>query len=680
MRSTVERYQRLFPDVFAKRPPHEAYLNYGNLERFDSATHEIVVDGARFHDASDFGEGYVHLDHVHGCYQYMQTNLQDAAAPPDDAEVLHFLASPEGIAAVTARRYVPFEDFKKRIVFDSRGRIAYIGDTKFWAARQGYNQTDRAGWGLNFRVNEDPDISPYLAARAWDRAAAHTRSPGRRPWDAMLSADSIEGYFSNAQCLDHRREHFRSTLVPLTFATETREPALSNTIWDFLHKAWWPISTKGRLVICGNSNTYEQVFTARYTDIPLLENDWDVKHPGRLDRYVRAMYGKKLCRFWRAWDRDGGYGEKDPMNVVRHFNRGLAYAIFPSVYGVKAAAGGLDDFRATYREYVPVMERLSSAGWQPVPFARATEGIVVERYGSFAEGDLYFTFRNYQDAQVDARVSFDLRGLGVPDGAQLVAAGILPAVADHAPVLEGRLPLAIGAECTVVIWLGTAELAAQQGFKLAGRTLQRLERTFAGDFTPHARALLTQARDVAARGAGAAAKDAPALATRFDEALIALQRGFKTAAPSDLAKLIFRARAEGCWACRAVLGIESRTPRGPVQAVIGEAVVIPWRIRTSGGPIHIVTAQASTPWSEVSAVIRGPTQGEILIEHERWDRKVEIAMPAGFSRRLIPVLLTVAGRVGDQPFRICTPVDIESRPPLAGEVAPSEPAQERQKQ
>ena len=51
----------------------------------------------------------------------------------------------------------------KKLVYGPDGEIRYIFDTQYWRTREGYNLTDKPGWGMNCRVNEDPDISPFLA-------------------------------------------------------------------------------------------------------------------------------------------------------------------------------------------------------------------------------------------------------------------------------------------------------------------------------------------------------------------------------------------------------------------------------------------------------------------------------------------------------------------------------------
>lgn len=289
MRGAMARYYALFPESFVKRPTNEAYLNYGNLERFNPKTHELLVSGAEpVADASDFGEGYNFIAHVHGCYDFRQVPYADPTRPSDDT-VRALLQNMVEQEKTKPAGYVPTEQTLRKLCYGTKGQILYIGDTQYWRPHEGYNHTDQAGWGLNFRVDEDPGVSPYLQERSRKQAEDYTKSPDYRPWNGTFTADAIEGYMSNTSALDCRREHFATTLPPLTFTKDTLQPALVNTIWDFLHKAWWPITQETKTVTYGNANCYEQAFTMPYVDIPMTEGNWDPRHDGRLDRYMRAV-------------------------------------------------------------------------------------------------------------------------------------------------------------------------------------------------------------------------------------------------------------------------------------------------------------------------------------------------------------------------------------------------------
>lgn len=85
MRSAMQTYYRLFPQSFVKRPPFEGYLNYAGAEQLDSLTHQLVVYSKDYlDDASDFGEGYQFVWHLHGCYDFHQVPYADSKLPADE--------------------------------------------------------------------------------------------------------------------------------------------------------------------------------------------------------------------------------------------------------------------------------------------------------------------------------------------------------------------------------------------------------------------------------------------------------------------------------------------------------------------------------------------------------------------------------------------------------------------
>jgi len=424
MRSAMERYYRLFPESFVKRMNFEGYLNYANLESFDPVTHTVGHRYATLDDAGDFGEGYKFLYHVHGCYDFRMVPYDDPKRPSDEW-VISALSEMVEQEKDKPRGYVPSSETLRKLVYDSEGHIRYIGDTRYFRAQEGYNHNDWPGWGLNFRVNEGPDVSDHISqvctAKLEDYAATD-----HLPWDACVTADAIEGYHSERYGLNYRREHWATTLLPLTFGRDSLAPAMSNNIWDFHHKYWWPTTDQHQVAIYGNSNGYHQIFTAPYIDVPMIEGMWDRDHWDRFERYLRAVSHHKTWRWWRVPGARGGYGEDDPEQVRRHFAAGLAYAIYPcmGVMGERA-----EKYRAQFRQYVPAIEELSIAGWEPVPYATTDAGVIIERYGSYEGGELHLALRNYSEEEVEATVALDLDGLGIPAGAELVASDVLPGFA-----------------------------------------------------------------------------------------------------------------------------------------------------------------------------------------------------------------------------------------------------------
>ncbi len=291
MRSAMERYYRLFPESFKKRPRYEGFLNYGHIEPYLPDSHEVMLSqGKRFPDASDFGEGYEFIWAMHGCYDYHQFPTDDRTMPKDDV-VKAWLASKAG---QREHGYTPESETLTKLVYGPEGQIRYIFDTQYWRAHEVYNHTDKPGWGLNCRVNEDPGVSPFLAGLTRKKLEQYAAKPGRRPFAACLTADAIDGYFNATQGLDYRREHFGTTLPPLTFGRQNLKPAIFNTIWDFHKKAWWPLSEKHQVVTYGNGNVPSAFATMPFIDVAMVEGRWGRAAQPREERFWRACAYHKI--------------------------------------------------------------------------------------------------------------------------------------------------------------------------------------------------------------------------------------------------------------------------------------------------------------------------------------------------------------------------------------------------
>jgi len=644
MRSAMERYYALFPESFQARPAPERYLNYANLERFDPVTHELRIQSTLAPDASDFGEGYRFIDHVHGCYDFRMVPSEDPTRPSDD-EVRALLAQMVEEEQEHPRGYVPTAETLKKLVYGPEGQMRYIGDTRYWRPHEGYNHNDWPGWGLNFHVNEDPGVSNYLAEVTRREFEAYAAEGEHLPFEATVTADAIEGYHSLQRYPNFRREHFATTLLPLTFGRESLLPCIPNAIWDFHDKAWWPLTEEYEVAIYGNSNGYEQMFTMPFIDVPMIENDWDVRNPGRFERFLRASAHQKIWRFWRVCAGGRNAGEGDPELVRQHFVRGLAYAVYPAVYPLPETAGR--DYRSLYRQYVPAIEQLLHAGWEPVPHARATDGVVVERFGSFASadapGELHLTLRNYGIDPVTATVTLDRPALGIPDDAELVAVDLLPGQAATEPVGESW-QVEIDAAGARAFWIGTRAQLSDRGFRLAGRTLGKIERMFLTDLTDETRAMLADAQALAQGGEAASGAEACRMAIELADATDALREAMQTEAPVDLAKLVLRLHAELACVAAGELGAEMWAPR-VVETARGEQPELKATLLNVEDP----AIRYLSPWPELEG---------------------GGALPADPPRGLLPYVVEARAERNGVEFMTAAPIDVVLGKPLGVEVAP----------
>ncbi len=204
-------------------------------------------------------------------------------------------------------------------------------------------------------------------------------------------------------------------------------------------------------------------------------------------------------------------GNKAPANVRAQFRHGLAYAVFPAAVTIQLAGGDLESYRALYRQYVPAIEELSKAGWEPVPYATADGGVIVERFGGAAGGELHFTLRNYADKPVETLLRPGWQALGCPDGDGLVMLDILPGTPRLTPFPREGCRLSVEADGSRAIWIGTRRQAAQHGFRRAAATLEKTERLFRAEMRDGDVSAWKRALQLATAGAGA--DEARALAT-----------------------------------------------------------------------------------------------------------------------------------------------------------------------
>ncbi len=668
MRSAMERYYRLYPQSFVKRPQYEGYLNYARLEQLDPATHEFVAyQRTRLPDVSDFGEGYKFIWHLHGCYDFRMVPYDNPERPSDDT-VMSLLNEMVEQEKEKPKYYTPTADTIKKLTYGPDGEILYIGDTRYWRPQEGYNHTDKPGWGLNFRVNEDPGVSDFLANLSRQKLEEYAKDATRRPWDACFTADAIEGYFANMYGPNFRREHFATTEVPLGFGKESLKPAMINTIWDFEKKCWWPLTEQYQVVTYGNANHYEQAFTMPFVDIPMIENEWDLDHKDRFERYLRAIAHHKIWRFWRVQ----GDGEKDEGSVRWHLARGLGYAVYPCVGALQSSGGDLEQYRHLFRQYVPAIEELSIAGWEPVPYARVSDGAVIERYGSYADGELHFTLRNYDEEAAKAvRVAIDSRSLGMPGAVELVAVDILPGLPTATPIDSRDWEVTVPANGSRAFWVGTREQMAQHGFRLAERVLGKIDRLFASELTEESRAQLQRAMELARRGAGTTGNDALAAANELQQLAGALETSIQTKAPVDLAKLVYRMRTAISYVPAGVLNISTDVPRVVENGLRGAAVPVQFALAYDPrAGISDINAQVRTPWEDVTASCTVAPALKTAQAGPGMSFMARLTVPADPPRLLMPYLVEITGKSGATPFTVALPVDVKVSAPLTVSVLP----------
>ncbi|HWI60101.1 MAG TPA: hypothetical protein VNZ22_22940, partial [Bacillota bacterium] len=149
--------------------------------------------------------------------------------------------------------------------------------------------------------------------------------------------DSLEGYVTAD--LNYRREHFIYSSVPLSFASDTKRPALFKGLAVFEFTKWFSedVHRLGKLTFA-NSVPYRFSFLCPWLDVMGTETDWlraGKYHPASDAQMSlwRTLSGRKPYLLLMNTD----YNTFTSDLVERYFQRSLFYGIFPSMFSHNAA-------------------------------------------------------------------------------------------------------------------------------------------------------------------------------------------------------------------------------------------------------------------------------------------------------------------------------------------------------
>jgi len=233
--------------------------------------------------------------------------------------------------------------------------------------------------------------------------------------------DSLEGYVTAD--LNFRREHFRATTVPLTFSSDSKQPALFKGLAVYEYTRWFcdQVHRLGRLTFA-NGVPYRFTYLCPWLDVLGTETDWvrnGKYHPASDEQMSlwRTMSGGKPYLLLMNTDYDVFTSDM----VERYFQRSLFYGMFPGMFSHNAAENPYwqnpkwyNRDRPLFKKYLPLIKRVAEAGWQPVTEAGCDNSrIFIERFGSGQTEGLYLTLLNDTDAKQQGILRVNAAGLGL---------------------------------------------------------------------------------------------------------------------------------------------------------------------------------------------------------------------------------------------------------------------------
>ena len=229
--------------------------------------------------------------------------------------------------------------------------------------------------------------------------------------------DSLEGW---ADVLDYRPLSLASSPYPLPFDTDDRQPVVpqwysTHTFTRFVSQ---DLHNRNRLLMANTVPVRFAIF-APLLDVMGIEVNWltsDGKWQPDSDEifnFRRTMSDQKPYVLLM----NTNFNRLTPPLVEKYFQRSLFYGVFPSMFSADAAThpywetpDWYNRDRPLFQKYVPIIKKLSAAGWQPLTYARTNDSTVyVERYGT-----RLFTLFNDRAAMQEMTLIVDARALHLP--------------------------------------------------------------------------------------------------------------------------------------------------------------------------------------------------------------------------------------------------------------------------
>ncbi len=425
-RAAFQKFMEIGPEHFLVRVREQGIW----MPFTDVATVQGWQDfGFRFHE----GDNAVAWDDAHGILSFRYTEPMTWWMPMAP-ELPRTLAEALRVREALADGAPGFHRNMARVsraaaMEDAQGRPALLFRNEPWA--------NGAVWSLN--PNPALPASPNAATVHWNAEIRERlygpNAPARLDGEYL---DSLEGYVTAD--LNFRREHFRFSSVPLSFAPDSRRPALMKglAVCEFTRWISEDVRRVGGLVFA-NGVPYRFGFLCAWLDVLGTETDW---MPG--GQYQPAAHAQ-MC-LWRTLAgakpylllMNTDYDRFTPPYVERYFQRCLFYGMFPSMFSHNAAENPYwqnlawyNRDRPLFKRYIPLIRRAAEAGWQPVTRARCDDDALwVERFGPAADGAVYFTILNTAVAPRSSvfRVDAEALSLRAPLAARdLVGERVLPA-------------------------------------------------------------------------------------------------------------------------------------------------------------------------------------------------------------------------------------------------------------
>lgn len=264
-----------------------------------------------------------------------------------------------------------------------------------------------------YNTNTEPSIKAEGKASI-NRAAAELKQIIRSISDLRFHGAYLDSMQATEVGDDYDERHFEVTEFPLAFDKKTRKPAISQfiTAYSFTELLADYLRDKNKLLMGNFPAAFS--FFMQHIDVPGEETGWmeNDNYKPMEDKELsmrRALCFKKPYLFLQAVDFDKF--SKDM--VEKYMKRCLFYGMFPSMFSFNAQdapywenSAWYNRDRDLFKRYLPHIESLSKAGWEPVNGVRVdNDRIFIEQFGKQEDENIYITCCNQTDSVQEGGVN-----------------------------------------------------------------------------------------------------------------------------------------------------------------------------------------------------------------------------------------------------------------------------------
>ena len=417
-RAALARYYALFHKPFLKRVPREGLW----MAFTDISTVQGWPDfGFAFHE----GTNNVPWDERHDVLSFVYTE-----------PMTHWLPLPKDVERSHAGAVGYLDTLYDRPELGKQARAAV---TRLSAVRGPDGEhilgVHDAPWcdGCVFALNPDPDLPTPADVQSQGQSELHRLEQvvagasgpalkGQGTSEAHVDGVYIDSYEFWATTLDYNRAHFASADIPLIFDAHTHRVGILTVFstFEFEREIARRMHAQGKLMMAnGVLNNFG--FPTAHLDVLGTETNWFRNGEWSPLSDADLCYRRALsCQKPYCFLLNTHYADLSLDDIECYMQRALFYGMFPGFFSENAATDCFfanpdwyDPARPLFKKYVPLVQRIAQAGWQPVSHARASDDrIYLERYGDPAQGAVYLAALNEAQQTISGTVQVDAEALG----------------------------------------------------------------------------------------------------------------------------------------------------------------------------------------------------------------------------------------------------------------------------